>query len=587
MNCYGFHGYDKSLSSNLKRMISRILRKQLSYRQVAVIIGRLIIIEFLLLGFGILAVSKHYYTYEYHGFSQWQDIDHNKFFPSLPLALSYAIVNNKTDQIRNILSDNYGSVEFIITDAEGEKVINYSQKEYNSERDWHNNISQENFIKYPYNLLLNPYSEKAHDYYFYDSKNIDDLESLIDQNLLLGRVYYINMISENFQEELLQWLKNPFVNNSRFTIYNLTILLFIIGGLFIWSFTEFFLTYRILTYREKEQLSRRLELEKELVKQEIEKRKISDQNQDILRNQQSKFKKEIAILQNNLKDKINQNSRLIEEREKEQQKLEELENKQAQKIKNLQKIIKEYEQEILILEVWQEKSQELETIKQERNDLLAELSDYETLERKSKEQINSLREKIKLLITQKQEAEQKIDDLQTVQLSNETSIQEREEMIQKEFERQINLIKLESEYAFEEAQTIEQEKEKILLQNKSLKEQLNSEFEKNKYLEFALETYKKDKNNVIINTDVDNDSNYPSIPTSYLTNISSRKAIKVLQKLGFEKDRHSGDHFILKKIETHTITVPIPHPRQELNPLTLKNILIQTNISLEDFLDNL
>ncbi|WP_107668501.1 type II toxin-antitoxin system HicA family toxin [Cyanothece sp. BG0011] len=568
-------------------MIFRILRKQLSCRQVAVIIGRLIIIEFLLLGFGILAISKHYYTYEQHRFSQSPTIAYNNFFPSLPLALSYAITNNQRDQINNILSNDYGSWQLVMTDPEGKKVINYSQKSIEKEKEGIVKITQQNLSNYPYNLLLNPSAPKAQDYYFNKTRNLENLESLIEEDLLLGRVYYINIVSGNFQQELLQWLNNPLENNNRFPVYNLTILLFIIGGLFIWIFTEFFLIYRILTHREKQQLSQRLKLEKDLVQQEIEKRKIADQNQEILKNKQTKLKKEIDILQNNLKEKIAQNSRLIKEREKEQQKLEELENKQTQKIKNLQKIIKEYEQEILILEVWQEKSQELETIKEEKNNLLLELSEYENLERKSKQQIKSLREKIELLMKQKQESEEKINDLQTVQLSNETSIQEREEMIQQEFERQINLIKLESEYAFEEAQTIEQEKEKILLQNKSLKEQLNSEIEKNKCLEFALETYKEGKDNVSNETDTNNNNNYPSIPTSYLTNISSRKAIKAFQKLGFEKDRHNGDHFILKKIETNTITVPIPHPRQELNPLTLKNILIQTNTCLEDFLDNL
>ena len=101
-----------------------------------------------------------------------------------------------------------------------------------------------------------------------------------------------------------------------------------------------------------------------------------------------------------------------------------------------------------------------------------------------------------------------------------------------------------------------------------------------------LETY-KEEDNTIINESQTTNNNYPSIPTSYLTNISSKKAIRAFQKLGFEKDRHNGDHFILKKIETNTITFPIPHPRQELNPLTLKNILIQTNTELEDFLNNL
>ncbi len=75
-------------------MIFRILRKKLSYQQVAVIIGRLIIIEFLLLGFSILAVSKTYQTYYNHTFLPSQTVTHDILFPTLPLALSYAIIHN-------------------------------------------------------------------------------------------------------------------------------------------------------------------------------------------------------------------------------------------------------------------------------------------------------------------------------------------------------------------------------------------------------------------------------------------------------------------------------------------------------------
>ena len=216
----------------------------------------------------------------------------------------------------------------------------------------------------------------------------------------------------------------------------------------------------------------------------------------------------------------------------------------------------------------------MEEIKEEKNNLLLQLEEQQNLEKERKKQIKSLREKIEILMNQNKENEEKITDLKELQLSNQ------------QFEEQINLIKLESQYAFEEAQIIEQEKERLMIQNKSLRESLNSEIEKNKYLEFVLETY-KEGNDTVIDDSETNDDDYPSIPTSYLTNISSRKAIKAFQKLGFQKDRHKGDHYILKKTETHTITVPIPHPRQELNPLTLKSILIQTNTCLEDFLDNL
>ncbi len=568
-------------------MFFSILRKQLSCRQVAVILSRLIIIELLLLVIGILALRQTYYTYQNYAFISSQRWDSNFLFPTVPLALSSALSSNDQKQIERILNTNYHGLQgLIITDIEGNKIIGYSHENLPNRSNWINKISVDNLNRYPHNLLLDPFSSSAQRYYFSEGKEKIDNQESIDSQFILARVYYIRDNAEIFSQELLQWIQNPFEKNAHFPIYNLTILLFITGGLFVWSFTECFLIYRLLTIREKQQLFQRIKLEKKLVKQEIEKREIADQNQEMLRNKQIKLQKEIKILQNNLKEKISQNYRLIEEREKEQKKLEKLEIKQTQKIQNLQAIIKEYEQEILILEVWQDKSQELEEIKQDKDDLLLQLEEQQNLEQESKKHIQSLRKKIEVLIIQNQENEEKINDLQELQLSNEKSLQQREETIQQEFERQLNLVQQESQYAFEEAQNLEQEKEGLIAQNKTLRENLNSEVEKNKYLEFVLERYKKEDNK-IINELQDTNDDYPSIPTSYLTNISSRKAIRAFQKLGFEKDRHNGDHFILKKRETNTITFPIPHPRQELNPLTLKNILIQTNTTLEDFLENL
>ena len=298
------------------------------------------------------------------------------------------------------------------------------------------------------------------------------------------------------------------------------------------------------------------------------------------------MQKEILILQENLEEKITQNLHLIKEREKEQKRLEEVDKIQNNKIEELQTIIDEYEQEIVQLEKLQEKSQELEEIKQEKNNIFWELQQQKELEKKGKQQIESLRKNIEILINQKDEAEQKIKDLQQVQISSKISIQEREDTIQEEFERQIKLIKAESQYAFEEAQQIEEEKNYLEIENQNIKDKLTSEIEKNRYLEFALETYKNGDNDSH-NQKINCETNCHSIPTSYLTNISSRKLIKALKKLGFEKDRHNGDHFILERVQQTKITVSVPHPRQEVNPLTVKSILIQTNTSLEDFLNNL
>ncbi len=313
-------------------MFFPILRKQLSYRQVAVIIGRLVIIELLLLTFGILAVRQTYYTYQNHSSFLSKRLDTDLLFPSIPLALSSAITNNNTEQIKQILNTKYSRLKgLIITDLNGENIINYSYMNSKNSIFFSQDLLSKNLNNYPYHLLLDPLASPTKSYYFSNIQQRNYYRDLIDKELILGRVYYIRDISEQFSQELLQWLQNPFQENSRFPVYNLTILLFIIGGLFIWSLIEFFLSYRLFTLTQKEQLSQRLKLEKELVKREIEKRKIADQTQEILKNQQIQLQKEMAILQDNLQEKVAQNLRLIQEREKEQKKLEELEGYQSQK----------------------------------------------------------------------------------------------------------------------------------------------------------------------------------------------------------------------------------------------------------------
>ncbi|MDJ0508789.1 MAG: type II toxin-antitoxin system HicA family toxin [Crocosphaera sp.] len=548
-------------------MIFRILRKTLSYRQIAVIFGRLIIIEFLLLGFSILAISKTYQTYYNYTFLPSQKVNHDILSPTLPLALSSAIINNQTKDITTILNSNYGLWKLVITDVEGKKIINYSDKNLMNESDWIENISNENLQKYAYRLLLKPslLNSKSFDLDF--QQNYINNQTIINPDLILGRVYYVSNIYPNFQEELFHWLQNPFEKNNRFPTYNLTILLFIIAGLLLWSFVEYFLFYRLFMIREKEQLFQKLELEKALFQKEVQ-------------TQQLELEKK---LKRNLQYKIEQNLYFIEQQEKKQKELETLDSYQTEHIQNLQATIDEYEQEILRLEKLQDQSQELEDIKQEKNNLSLKLEEKKQLEEKNKKHIESLKDKINKLMVQKNEVEEKINNLQEVQISNKISLKEREEAIQKEFERQINVIKSESQYAFEEAQNLEEEKDKLIMENQQLKHNLNAAIEKSQYLEFALKKFKQEVE--IIKNQPDTTNNNLSIPTSYLTNISSKKAIKAFKKLGFEKNRYHGDHIILKKAET--TTVPIPHPRQELNPLTLKNILIQTNTSLEDFLNNL
>ncbi|MCK4270673.1 MAG: type II toxin-antitoxin system HicA family toxin [Methanogenium sp.] len=62
--------------------------------------------------------------------------------------------------------------------------------------------------------------------------------------------------------------------------------------------------------------------------------------------------------------------------------------------------------------------------------------------------------------------------------------------------------------------------------------------------------------------------------------ISGQKVIKTLVKLGFVVVRQKSSHVFLQR-ESDTVTVPLHNP---VKKGTLKSILKQANVSLDDFL---
>ena len=66
--------------------------------------------------------------------------------------------------------------------------------------------------------------------------------------------------------------------------------------------------------------------------------------------------------------------------------------------------------------------------------------------------------------------------------------------------------------------------------------------------------------------------------------VSGKDVIKILSKIGFEHVRTRGSHAILnKQTEDGKITIPVPL-HKELAKGTLKSIMRQADLSLEDFL---
>ena len=72
-----------------------------------------------------------------------------------------------------------------------------------------------------------------------------------------------------------------------------------------------------------------------------------------------------------------------------------------------------------------------------------------------------------------------------------------------------------------------------------------------------------------------------------LPRISSKQAIRALERLGFEQVRQTGSHVVMKKeMEDGTIGCVVPLHR-ELKVGTLSGILKQAEVSPEEFIENL
>ena len=71
-----------------------------------------------------------------------------------------------------------------------------------------------------------------------------------------------------------------------------------------------------------------------------------------------------------------------------------------------------------------------------------------------------------------------------------------------------------------------------------------------------------------------------------LPRISSREAIRSLERLGFDQVRQTGSHVVMKKeTEDGEIGCVVPVHR-ELKVGTLSGILKQAQVTVEEFIDN-
>jgi predicted RNA binding protein YcfA (HicA-like mRNA interferase family) len=74
----------------------------------------------------------------------------------------------------------------------------------------------------------------------------------------------------------------------------------------------------------------------------------------------------------------------------------------------------------------------------------------------------------------------------------------------------------------------------------------------------------------------------PKIPR-----ISSKEAVRALERLGFEQVRQTGSHVVMKKVTAAGERVCVVPLHRELKVGTLSGILKQAQITIEQFIESL
>ena len=73
----------------------------------------------------------------------------------------------------------------------------------------------------------------------------------------------------------------------------------------------------------------------------------------------------------------------------------------------------------------------------------------------------------------------------------------------------------------------------------------------------------------------------------YLPQIQSRDLVKVAKKLGFKEDRQKGSHLVLyREKDKSRVVIPI-HSGRDIKPKTLRSIISDLKISIEEFKEQL
>ena len=532
-------------------------------------LGRFTLLATFSFGLGTLRNWEHYNNYWHGTIFRVQTVDFNMLSHTLPVKLSYTLLQGNIGELQRTLDSNYGLFGLIVTDCKmatkdclSEQII-YQSK---SSHKWTKEISLATLSNHPYDLLQNPPPLQTERQYAKpdDSKPIPT--GKVNSGEIIGRVYYVRGVPPTFIEDYNNWIKNPFKRTGSRTLYTSTFALFFVSSLSAWIIIEL-----VLSAKRNEQ--------------------------HLAQQQREQLQREIQQIKLQLEEKNQQTIKLIDQRERGLAELESYRQEQEQNKTELENQIASYESELAFKEEQQQETaqtlEDLQLLRQELQETYQRESEAKQRSEALNQKIADLKRDQDLIQQQSRQLEQQLETIPNINELHAALEGSRAELERiKAGSRDLEVYVLEENHKLKEKNAdLDRELDSALEENHKLDEEnadldrkLNSAKEYIRYLQNIM----YDNNSLISDTqEIVIDSSF-SAGARPLRNVSGRDAVRSLERLGFTEDRQNGSHVILKKMITRTISLPVPiHGGRALKDGTLRTIVRQAEITREDFFDNL
>ncbi|MEG5142903.1 type II toxin-antitoxin system HicA family toxin [Microcoleus sp. AT8-B6] len=531
-------------------------------------LGRFTLLATFSFGLGTLRNWEHYNNYWHGTIFRVQTVDFNMLSHTLPVKLSYTLLQGSIGELQRTLDSNYGLFGLIVTDCKistkdclSEQIL-YQSK---SSQQWTKEISLATLSNHPYDLLQSPPPLQVERQYAKpgDSKPIPT--GKVNSGEIIGRVYYVRGVPPTFIEDYNNWIKEPFKVTGSRTLYTSTVALFLVSGLIAWIIIE------VILYAKRNE-------------------------QHHAQQQREQLQREIQQIKLQLEEKNQQTIELIDQRERGLAELQSYRQEQEQNKRELENQIASYESELALKE--QQQQETAQTLEEDLQLLWQEWQETSQRESEAKQRSEALNQTIADLKRDRDLIQQQSRQLkqQLEKIPNINELTAALEGARTELDRTKEQSRDWEKFYVEEIDRLE--KEKVQLNSELYSSKSKTQFleDRKRQLERDLSAAQENTQTLentieYLNVQLQNlsQNSHSDIPWSQLPRISGRQAIGSLERLGFRRDRsQNGSHVFLKRVrvveQIDSCTVPI---HDELDSGTLAGNLRQANVTLEEFRNNL